>query len=48
MLFRYSDVLLDEYAVRPDGQQFLVLDFQGSGANAPIIVVLNWWVEMER
>jgi Tol biopolymer transport system component len=47
-LFRYTDVLPSEYAVRPDGQQFLVLDFQGSGADAPIIVVLNWWVEMEK
>ena len=47
-LFRLSNILLDEYDVQPDRKRFLVVDFQGSEADAPITVVLNWWVELEK
>ena len=39
---------LANYDVRPDGKQFLILMSQRGTQDAPITVVLNWWVELRR
>ena len=47
------EVLIDlvgtPYDVRPDGQQFLIfMKTQRRPQDAPITVVLNWWVELRQ
>ena len=40
---------LANYDVRPDGQQFLIyMPTQRGAQDAPITVVLNWWVELRQ
>jgi Tol biopolymer transport system component len=39
--------LIDGYAVRADGQQFLMPGRDAQAETWPITVVLNWWAELE-
>ncbi len=39
--------LVGGYAVRADGQQFLMPGRTAQAETWPITVVLNWWVELE-
>ena len=42
-------IVLADYDVRPDGQQFLVfMPTQRGTRDAPITVVLNWWAELRQ
>lgn len=47
-LFRTPSVSPElRYDVSPDGQRFL-LAASSTDEDAPITVVMNWWVELER
>jgi hypothetical protein len=44
-----TDPAASPYDVRPDGQQFLIfMKTQRRPQDAPITVVLNWWVELRQ
>jgi Tol biopolymer transport system component len=43
-----ADVAVEDYDVRPDGQQFLVYTVPKAPQDVPIKVVLNWWAGLPQ